>query len=174
MLKENLSNALNRQFNFELYSSYIYLHMSAYCDRNGLKGFANWLNVQAQEELAHAMHMYEYLLERGNLPVFADIKAPDFKYNNVIDVFEKTLSHEQIVTGRINEIATMALKENDHSSYMFIQWYVNEQVEEEANADIILQQVKQIGENTSMLYALDKELSTRVFINPFPSKLSTN
>ncbi|GAB1402247.1 hypothetical protein MASR1M68_11580 [Elusimicrobiota bacterium] len=126
--------------------------------------------MQAQEELAHAMHIYEYILERGSFPVLTDIKAPAFKYGNIIDVFEKTLSHEQIVTGRINEIATMALKENDHSAYMFMQWYVNEQVEEEANADVILQQVKQIGENTSMLYALDKELSTRVFVNPFPPK----
>ena len=174
MLKENLSAALSKQFNFELYSAYIYLEMSAYCDRNGLTGFANWLNVQAQEELAHAMHMYEYILERGAYPVFEDVKKSPYDFENIIEVFEKTLAHEQIVTGRINDIASLALKENDHAAYIFIQWYVNEQVEEEANAEQILQQAKQIGTNTALLYALDKELAARVFVNPFPAKTAAN
>ena len=95
MLKENLTNALSKQFNFELYSAYIYLAMSAYCARNGLKGFANWLNVQAQEELAHAMHMYEYILERGASPVFEDVKKSPYDFKNIIGTKEASGSFDQ-------------------------------------------------------------------------------
>lgn len=170
MLKESLKKALSQQFNAELYSSYLYLSMSAYCDKLGYVGFANWLNVQAQEELAHAMNMYNYILERGATPELFDIKAPEADFGSHIDLFEKVLSHEQWVTENINNIATLSMQENDHAAYSFISWYVNEQVEEEANAEFILQKLKNIGDSNSLLYNLDVELSTRVFVNPFPAK----
>ena len=166
-MKETLVTALNKQVNAELYSSYLYLAMSSYADRQGFKGVASWLYVQAQEEMAHAIHIYEFVLERGAKPEFGDIKAPEADFANMQVVFEKVLAHEQYVTALINEIATLAMKESDHATYSFIGWYVNEQVEEEASAELVLQKVKHIGANTAMLFALDAELGTRVFVNPF-------
>jgi len=169
MLKQTLTDALSEQVNAEFYSAYLYLAMSAYCDRAGYKGFANWLNVQAQEEKAHATHMFDHILERNATPSFAAIPAPPADYESLTALFEKVLSHEQYVTERINRIASLALQEGDHATYGFIQWYVNEQVEEESGADLILQKLRHIGDNISMLYALDAELGARVFIDPFAS-----
>lgn len=167
MIKESLAQALSEQVNAEAYSAYIYLAMSAWCDRKGFKGISNWLYVQYQEEMAHSLHMYQYILERGASPAFSDIKAPESGYESMQAVFEKVLSHEQWVTERINNIATLAMKENDHAAYTFMQWYVNEQVEEEANADLILQKLINIGGNPALLFTLDNELAARVFIDPF-------
>jgi ferritin len=143
--------------------------MSAYADRMGFKGFANWLSVQAQEEMAHGTHIYQYLLERGEMPSFADIKAPEFEFQNIEEIFAKTLAHEQHVTELINNIASVAMRENDHATYNFILWYVNEQIEEEATADELLTKIRLMGNNTALLYTLDTELATRVFVNPFPA-----
>ena len=167
MLKTSLSNVLSEQVNAEYYSAYLYLTMSAYADRAGFKGFANWFFIQAQEEMAHGTHIYQYLLERGATPVFADIKVPQNEFKSPEEAFAKTLSHEQHVTELINNIATIALRENDHATYNFILWYVNEQIEEEATADELLTKVRLIGDNTALLYNLDTELAARVFNNPF-------
>ena len=112
-------------------------------------------------------HIYQHLLERGATPSFTDIKVPETEFKSIEEVFAKTLAHEQHVTELINNIATIALRENDHATYNFILWYVNEQIEEEATADELLTKVRLIGDNTAMLYNLDAELSTRVFNNPF-------
>jgi len=167
MLKESLKKALSEQVNAEYYSAYLYLTMSAYVDGLGYKGFANWLFVQAQEEMAHGTHIYEYILERGEQPSFADIKMPEANYSGIKSVFEKVLSHEQHVTELINNIASLAMKENDHATYNFIMWYVDEQVEEEASATEVLDKINIMGENTGLLYNLDAEVLTRVFNNPF-------
>jgi len=167
MLKTSLSNVLNEQVNAEYYSAYLYLAMSAYADRTGFKGFANWFFVQAQEEMAHGTHIYQYLLERGVKPSFADIKVPQTEFKSLEAAFAKTLEHEQHVTELINNIASVAMRENDHATYNFILWFVNEQVEEEASADELLTKIRHIGNNTAMLYNLDTELATRVFTNPF-------
>jgi len=170
MLKTSLTNVLSEQVNAEYYSAYLYFKMSAYADRMGFKGFANWLHVQAQEEMAHGTHIYQYLLERGAMPSFADIKAPEIEFKNMEEIFAKTLEHEQHVTELINNIASIAMRENDHATYHFILWYVNEQIEEEATADELLTKVRLMGNNTALLYTLDAELATRVFNNPFPAK----
>jgi ferritin len=170
MLKTSLTNVLSEQVNAEYYSAYLYLKMSAYADRMGFKGFANWLSVQAQEEMAHGTHIYQYLLERGEMPSFADIKAPEFEFQNIEEIFAKTLAHEQHVTELINNIASVAMRENDHATYNFILWYVNEQIEEEATADELLTKIRLMGNNMALLYTLDTELATRVFVNPFPAK----
>lgn len=167
MLSERLSNALSEQVNAEIYSAYLYLAMSAKADRMNFKGVANWLYVQFQEEMAHGLHINEYILERGGTPVYTAIDAPETGFENLKDMFKKVLSHEQYVTSRINKIASMAIEEHDHASYNFIGWYVNEQVEEEATADEILQKLIYINDNVAMLYALDAELGARVFVYPF-------
>jgi ferritin len=169
MIREKIAKALSDQVNAEYYSAYLYLAMSAYADRSGFKGISNWLYVQAQEEMAHAMHIYKHILERGAAPSFADIKVPPASYGSVREVFEKVLSHERCVSELINDIASLALSENDHATYNFIVWYVNEQVEEEANAGEILAKASFIGDNLGLLYNLDAELATRVFVNPFPA-----
>lgn len=169
MLSDKISKQLSNQVNAELYSAYLYLSMSAKADRMGFKGFANWLYVQFQEEMAHALHLNEHILERGAEPSYRSVDAPEAKFDSLKAMFEKVLEHEQYVTGRIGEIATLAMQENDHATYNFISWYVNEQVEEEASADEILQKLTNIKENTAMLYALDAELAGRVFNDPFAS-----
>ncbi|MCL2138241.1 MAG: ferritin [Treponema sp.] len=174
MLNEKLTKALSDQVNAEYYSAYLYHSMSAFAENAALKGFANWLFVQAKEEMAHGIHIYQYILDRGVIPYFASIAQPPISFTGVEDVFEKVLAHEQKVTESINNIATLAMQENDHACYQFIMWYVNEQVEEEANAEEILSKIKMIGDDKGLLLTLDNELITRVFNNPFPtdSKLS--
>ena len=171
MINDNLAKALSEQVNAELYSSYLYLSMSAYAEDAGLKGAANWLYVQAREEMAHAIHMYQYILDRDAIPSYAAIQPPpeSMSYSRLLEVFEAVLAHEHIVTERINNIATLAMKENDHACYQFIMWYVNEQVEEESGADDIINRLKLIGDNTGQLLTLDNELAARVFVNPFPA-----
>jgi ferritin len=167
MIKENIAKALSEQAGAEYYSAYLYLSMAAYTDRAGFKGIANWLFVQAREEMAHGTHIYQYLLERGASPAFGEIKAPPASYGSVREVFEKVLVHEQGVTEGINRIATLAEQEKDHAAYHFISWYVNEQVEEEASADEILTKLRLIEGNPGLLYNLDADLASRVFTDPF-------
>jgi ferritin len=168
MIKETLVKALSDQVNAEYYSAYLYLAMSAYVDRAGYKGIANWLFVQAKEETAHGTHIYRHLLERGAVPSFPDIKAPPVSYGSIKEVFEKVLAHERHVTDLINRIASLALSENDHATHNFIMWYVNEQVEEEANADELLAKLNNSGGNPGLLYSIDAELGQRQFTDPFP------
>ena len=170
MLSEALTQAISDQVNAEYYSAYLYLAMSAAADKMGLKGTANWLFVQVQEELAHGTHMYEYLLGRGAAPAFAAIEQPPDSFPNVNEIFETVLSHEQKVTARINALATLAMRESDHAAYQFMMWYVDEQVEEESNATEILDKLRLIGDNTGLLLTLDNELAARMFVNPFPAK----
>ena len=174
MLSETLTKVLNDQVNAEMYSAYLYLSMSAYAEEAGLKGTAGWLYTQTREEMAHALHMYQYILDRGATPALQAIAAPDAVFTSLKDVFERVLAHEKLVTGRINNIATLAMKENDHACYQFIMWYVNEQVEEEASAADILSKLSFISDNKGLLLALDKELAARVFTNPFPNDTKLN
>jgi len=169
MLSETLTQALNDQVNAEMYSAYLYLAMSAYAEDAGLKGSAHWLYVQTQEEMAHAIHMYQYILDCGAVPVLSAIQTPGAAYAGLGDVFEKVLAHERMVTGCINNIATLAMRENDHACYQFIMWYVNEQVEEEANAKDVLTKLAWIGDNKGLLLNLEQDLAARVYNNPFPN-----
>ena len=168
MMNQHLTTALNNQVNAEYYSAYLYLSMSACAEHLGFKGAAHWLFAQAQEEMAHGTNMYRYILERGSKPSFAEINVPPSDFSDLRQIFEMVLEHEQYVTKRISDIATMAMQTNDHACYQFIMWYVNEQVEEESSASDILNQAQMIGDNTGLLLSLDKELGARVFVNPFP------
>jgi ferritin len=166
-IKENIAQVLSEQAGAEYYSAYLYLSMAAYADHEGFKGIANWLFVQAKEEIAHGSHIYQYLLERGAFPGFGEIKAPPASYGSIRELFEKVLAHEQWVTGRINDIATLAEQEKDHATYQFISWYVNEQVEEEAGAGELLNRIRLIDGQPGLLYNLDAALASRVFADPF-------
>ena len=169
MISQSLCKALSNQVNAEYYSAYLYLSMSACAENLGFKGAASWLFTQAQEEMAHGTNMYRYVLERGAKPSFAEINVPPSDFSSLRQIFEMVLEHEQYVTKRISDIATMAMQEHDHACYQFIMWYVNEQVEEESSASDILCKLQMIGENTGLLLSLDKELAARTFVNPFPN-----
>ncbi|MCL1853233.1 MAG: ferritin [Peptococcaceae bacterium] len=170
MIKNTLTKAFSDQVNKELYSSYLYLAMSAFAEQTGYKGIANWFFVQAQEEMAHGIHMYQYIVERGAAPAFGEIEAPPTTFEGIHDMFVKVLAHEQDVTESINTIATLAMKENDHACYNFIMWYVDEQIEEEAGVKDILAKLTNFGSDPGFLYNLDNELASRVFVHPFPNR----
>jgi len=174
MISKKLTQVLNEQVNAEYFSAYLYHSMSAFAENAGLKGIAHWLFIQAREEMAHGVHIYQYILERGAVPSFAAIEKPPVSFSGIEDLFTQVLAHEQKVTALINQVATLAMKENDHACYQFIMWYVNEQVEEEASVSDILSKIKMIGKNKGLLLNLDNELAARTFVNPFPtdSKLS--
>jgi len=166
MISKKMQDALNAQINAELYSAYLYLSMAAYFDSINLKGFANWMRVQEREENFHAMKFFDYVLSRQGKVTLAAIDAPPTRWKNPLDVFESVYEHEQKVTSLINKLATLAQKEDDHATGVLLHWFINEQVEEEANADALVQKLKLIGDNSSGLFLLDQELAARVFTPP--------
>jgi ferritin len=171
MLNPRIEEALNRQINAELYSSYLYLSMSAYCDSQNLAGMANWMRIQAQEENTHAMKFFDFVNERDGRVLLTQIDAPKTEWTSPLDVFEETLAHEQKVTGLINDLVDLSLSEKDHASNTFLQWFVTEQVEEEAAARTIVDKLKLIGDNPMPLYMLDGELGQRTA--PAPTDAAT-
>lgn len=166
MLNEKMNAALNEQVNAELYSAYLYLSMQAYFQKLNLKGFVNWMNVQVQEEMAHARGLYDYIQERGGEIVLDTVKKPELKWNSPLQVFEDVLSHEQLVTSLINKLADVADETKDRAAALFLQWYIKEQVEEEASVSDVLDTLKLIKSDANALLALDKELQARVFNPP--------
>jgi len=165
MIKKTMQDALNAQINAETYSAYLYLSMGAYFEAEGMSGFANWMKVQAQEELSHAMKFFDYVNERGGTVTLTAIEGPPTSWSSPLNVFEEVYKHEQKVTSLINDLVDLARSESDHATENFLQWFVAEQVEEEASADDIRQKVKMIGEGSG-LYMLDRELGSRVFTPP--------
>ena len=166
MLSERMMKALNKQLNAELYSAYLYLSMAAYFESKNLKGFANWMRVQAQEELMHAMKFFDYINERGGRVYLEAIEKPPTEWKSPLDVFEATYEHEVKVTSMINDLVNMAMEEKDHATYNMLQWFVAEQVEEEASADEIRQQLRMIKEDGRGIMMLDRELKQRTFTPP--------
>ena len=169
MLSEKLQDALNGQLNAELYSSYLYLSMSAHFQSINLGGFANWMRVQAQEELVHVMKFYDYVNERGGRVTLGPVEGPPTEWKSPLAAFEHAYEHERKVTGLINDLVDMAAEERDHATGGFLQWFVTEQVEEEATADAVVQKLKLVGDAGSGLFMLDQELGLRVFIPPVDS-----
>jgi ferritin len=166
MIKSKVEDALNKQLNAELYSAYLYLSMNAYFESTSLKGFANWMRIQAQEELFHAMKFYDYINERGGRVNLTSISAPSAQWDSPLAAFEQVSQHEQKVTGLINNLVTLAISEADHATNNFLQWFVAEQVEEESSADEIVQKLKLLGEDRSGLFMVDQELGQRIFTPP--------
>lgn len=169
MLNEKIEKALNEQLNAEMYSGYLYLSMSAYFKSMGLGGFASWMRVQAQEELMHAMKLYDYINERGGRVTLKKIETPPTEWDSAIAAFEATYQHEQKVTGLINDLVELAMKEHDHATNIFLQWFVSEQVEEEDSVNDVVQKIKLIGDAPGGLFMLDRELGQRTFIPPADS-----
>lgn len=163
MLGEKIEKALNEQINKELYSSYLYLSMAAYCEHRGLAGFANWFMVQYREENDHAMKIYNYINERGGRVRLEKIDRPDVEFKSPLDLFQKTLEHEKFVTDSINQLVKIAEEENDRATEIFLQWFVTEQVEEEANDNEIIDKLEMVGEKGNGLYIIDRELAGREY-----------
>ena len=161
MLSKTMTEAMNRQVNREFYSSYLYLAMSAYFENENLPGFAHWMRVQSKEESAHALKIYEHIIERGGKAEFLAIEAPKAKWTSGGKIFEEAYAHEQKVTGMINALVELAMAEKDHASFEMLQWFVKEQVEEEKQAFEILNQIKMVGDTPGHLLYLDRHVGKR-------------
>jgi len=166
MISKKMEKALNEQVNAELYSAYLYLSMEAYFKSLNLNGFANWMRVQTQEEVAHAMKIYGFIDERGGRITLKAIDGPQTKWDSPLAVFKDVYKHEQKVTSLINNLVNLAIEEKDHATNTFLQWFVNEQVEEEASADQVVQQLKMMEKAPGGMFMLDRELGQRVFTQP--------
>jgi len=167
MLTKRMEDELNDQIVREMFSSNLYLSMSSYFESINLRGFANWMRIQAQEEFAHTMKFYEYILDRGGRAIIGQIDAPKNQWDSILDVYSEVLDHEQQVTASINNLVRIAREENDFATDNFLQWYIAEQVEEEANVSDVLEQLKMIDGKGAGLFILDRELKQRVFV-PIP------
>jgi ferritin len=161
MISKKMAEALNAQINKELYSSYLYLSMAAYCRSEGLGGFAKWLGIQSSEERGHAMKIFGYLEDQGAKIQLAAIAAPATDFGSARRVFEETLAHEQFITASIHALVDLAIKEKDYATQGMLQWFVSEQVEEESVAADIVAKLKMIGGDVRGIFMVDRELGAR-------------
>lgn len=168
MLSDNIRAALNKQANHEYFSSYLYLSMSAYFQSVNLNGFAHWMRVQAQEELVHAMKVYDFINERDGRVILETIQGPPTEWASPLEAFQEAYKHEQLMSRLINELTTLAIEEKDHATNVFLQWFVNEQVEEESNVNNVVKTLSLIGEASEGLFFYDRELAKRMFSMPTP------
>jgi ferritin len=161
MLSTKLQAALNDQINKELYSAYLYLGMSAWCEGANLPGAAHWLQAQAQEEQSHAMKFYGFVHDRGSKVTLEAIAKPEQEYTSLLDLFEQVLEHERKVTALIDGLYKTALAESDYPAQVVLQWFINEQVEEEKNATMIVETLKMVGTQGASLFMVDRQLGAR-------------
>ncbi|MHC4295422.1 MAG: ferritin [Planctomycetota bacterium] len=166
MISEKMQDALNGQINEEMYSSYLYLQMSGWFEAINLPGFANWMYVQSQEETVHAMKIFRYLTERGGKVALQEIKAPPQKWAGPLAAFEAAYAHEQHISRCFTKLTALARELADNAAEIFLQWYVTEQVEEEANADEIVKKLNLMADAPGGMFMLDRELAARVFVPP--------
>lgn len=166
MITEKVQKALNEQVNAEFYSSFFYLSMAAYFDETNMRGFANWFRVQAQEEYEHAMKIFNFILQKGGKVKLTTIDGPKTTWDSILEVFNETLEHEQKVTAMINNLVEVAMKDKDYATNNFLQWFVTEQVEEEASVEELIFQIEMVGDNKSGLFLLDRELGSRTAPSP--------
>jgi len=172
MISTKMSDALNKHMNLELYSAHLYLSMSSCTNEMGLKGAANWFMVQYREEMVHFMKFYTYLLDLGINITLLGSKAVPNSYKSLLEMFEKTLEHEQLITGCINDLSELAVKEKDHATQIFLQWFVTEQIEEENNDRDLIAKLKLVGDNGHGILMIDAEMTQRVFVAPPGSPLA--
>jgi ferritin len=161
MISRKIEKAFCEQLNAELYSAYLYLSMAAYFDSDNLPGLSNWMKVQAQEEVAHAMKFYEHIDERGGAVTLKAIAGPKTSWKSPMEAFQDAYKHEQKVTGLIDKLMTLAEAEKDRAARIFLEWFVTEQVEEEASVDYVVQRLKKSKDAPMALLMLDKELAAR-------------
>lgn len=162
MISKRMEDALNEQLNKEFYSAYMYLAMSAYCNTLGLLGFAHWMRMQYEEENLHVTKMYDYMLNQGGEVHLKMIEEPSKEYGTPLEIFQKTLEHEQFVTQSIHQLMGMAMEERDYATQAFLQWYVTEQVEEESNVQDVLNPLRMVGEDKGGLMMIDQKLGGRM------------
>ena len=161
MLDQDMQDAINTQIRNEYYSSYLYLSMSAYCESRNFPGFASWLRRQSEEELVHAMKLFDYMLDRGGRVVLESIDRPPSEFGTLLEVFEELFEHEREVTGMINSLYDLALSQNDHATAVALHWFIEEQVEEEKSAEEVVEKMKLAADNGAALMILDAELGSR-------------
>ncbi|MDH7598533.1 MAG: ferritin [Sedimentisphaerales bacterium] len=161
MISKKIQDAFNAQFNAETYSAYLYWSMSAALENMGLGGFAHWMRVQAKEELGHAQRFYDHIIARGGQVRFAAIACPPSQWQDVMAMMADTLAHEKKVTSSIHDLMDLALTEKDHAAVVFLQWFVNEQVEEEANVQQIIQRLEMAGQSKGAILMLDHQMASR-------------
>ena len=166
MISKKMNDAINKQVAAEFYSAHLYLSMSSYLESIDLPGFANWMRVQYQEETFHGEKLFDHIIERDGRAVLIDFDAPSAEWDSVLSIFEEAYKHEQKVTSLINNLVDIAMAEKDHASYNFLQWFVDEQVEEEASVKTIVQQLKMVNESKSGLFMMDREVGARIFNAP--------
>jgi ferritin len=161
MLHAKIQQALNEQINAELYSSYLYLSMSAYFETQSLKGMSHWMRVQSQEEYGHATKLYDFVNSRDGRVTLTEIAAPKVEWASPLDVFEDAYKHELKISGMINNLMNLAATEKDHAAHDFLEWYAEEQVQEEADAKLIVDQLKLVGGEGLGLFLIDQQLAQR-------------
>ena len=165
-LREKVEKAINDQINAELFSSYLYKSMASWFESQNLPGMANWMNIQAREEMDHAMKFYDYVIERGGRAIFQAIEAPQSEWESPLDAFKASFEHEQYISRRIDDLMDMALEERDHATRIMLNWFVEEQVEEEDNASTNVAKVEMLKDSKRGMYMLDKEFAARVYTPP--------
>jgi len=156
-----MQDAMNEQINKEMFSSYLYLSMAAYFEDKNLRGFANWMRIQADEEREHAMKFYDFILERGGHVQLKAVEAPKTEWGSNLEVVEEVAAHEAMVTASINDLYELAMKEKDYPSQIMLQWFITEQVEEESSVAQIVADLKLIEERGTAVLMLDKQLGKR-------------
>ncbi len=165
MLSSKMEKTINKQINAEIWSAYMYLSMAADLEEKGLPGFANWMKIQWQEEISHAMKFFDYVNERGGRVILEPIAKVKTKWKSCVEIMQETLDHEKHVTSLINQLVDLAIEEKDHATNNMLQWFIAEQVEEEATADELLTKIKMIDGKGHAMLMLDKELGSRVFVD---------
>lgn len=173
MLTQQINDALNEQITREMHSSLIYLSMAAYFTDTGLKGFAHWMRVQAEEEMFHAMKVFDFIHDRNGRVKLSQIAEPTHHWDSVQAVMEHTLAHEEGMTRSINELVDLAIKERDHATHNFLSWFVQEQVEEEDTLRTILDKLRLVGNRGEGMFMLDQEMSARTISTPLSIAGST-
>ncbi|QYR21960.1 ferritin [Paenibacillus sp. sptzw28] len=166
MMNDSLSQALNDQLNFELYSAHVYLAIAAYCSGESLDGFANFFIVQAEEERFHGMKIYKYLNDRGVRVTLSGMGDPNNEYSSILDAFQHAYEHEQEVTKRIYHLSDLAMNDREHATIQFLKWFIDEQVEEEAMFDSIINKLKRIEHDSNAFFMMDNEFAQRTFTPP--------
>jgi len=161
MLDPKMQEAFNRQINAELYSSYLYLSMAAYFESQGLKGMANWMRIQVQEELQHVVKFNDFVIERGGRVLLTAVDGPKTDWASPLEVFQDAYEHECKVSELINNLVDLATAERDHASSVFLQWFITEQVEEEASALEVVDKLKLVADHPHALFMIDKDLAQR-------------
>lgn len=161
MLNQAMESALNEQIKEELSSAYTYLGMAAYCESNNYPGMAHWLEMQAREELEHAMKLYRHVNDRGGKVALKALPEPGAQFDSLVALFEKVLAHEQKITAMIHNLYGLAMEQKEYASIPILQWFINEQVEEEKSASDVCNMVKMAGVGPQALMLLDRELAKR-------------